>query len=456
MHLDRLGNDTQRQRLEVFDPGLEERLLLFDEFGRDLDDRPRALIEGTDQPCRVGQRVRQEGARGLCRCRAPGGRGGSERRVIAAVDQHAGKRRGVQLDGPPPAARAVDEDIGDDRLRVAAAIAQTGLGVIGAQLADHVGQVVLIDPAQSPQGRHIAPGEKIEAGEQCQHRGIGAVGLARLRRQAFAQAARATADGVEVLDNPKDGLDPLGRGVEAFGEVGDDIGTKIAGVVDLIDQEAGNPVVDRIVESRRRLLVEDVAQRRRRSREAIEVEALAGFAAAADRTGTVEAAAFSGPVIANRVGRAVVVEGFRPIVDVERRVGRGLAARDQLVGRGFALRGRLLGGSGREVVATAVEKGVLLDLGVDERFKLDIGQRQQLDRLLELDGHHQRLRLAEVEARTEAHACKVPVSPHSPLRGDGGSRPLTARNPRPDKLAGRSHRRPAPRVSPRTAHYHRR
>jgi hypothetical protein len=43
----------------------------------------------------------------------------------------------------------------------------------------------------------------------------------------------------------------------------------------------------------------------------------------------------------------------------------------------------------------------------DEAFDLQIGQRQQLDRLLQLRRHHQLLRLSQVEARREAHRRSV-------------------------------------------------
>jgi hypothetical protein len=39
----------------------------------------------------------------------------------------------------------------------------------------------------------------------------------------------------------------------------------------------------------------------------------------------------------------------------------------------------------------------------DERLDFQIGQREQLDRLLQLRRHHQRLRLARSEARPQRH-----------------------------------------------------
>ena len=56
------------------------------------------------------------------------------------------------------------------------------------------------------------------------------------------------------------------------------------------------------------------------------------------------------------------------------------------------------------------QQGVLFQRVADECLDLQIGQRQQLDRLLQLRRHHQRLRLAQVEARREAHDWVSPVS----------------------------------------------
>jgi hypothetical protein len=41
----------------------------------------------------------------------------------------------------------------------------------------------------------------------------------------------------------------------------------------------------------------------------------------------------------------------------------------------------------------------------NEALDLQIGRRQQLDCLLQLRRHHQRLRLPDIEAGAESHAC---------------------------------------------------
>ena len=56
---------------------------------------------------------------------------------------------------------------------------------------------------------------------------------------------------------------------------------------------------------------------------------------------------------------------------------------------------------GRRVVA--LEQRVLLDLALDERRQLEIGKLQQLDRLLQLRRHDERLGLPEIEPLRERH-----------------------------------------------------
>ena len=78
------------------------------------------------------------------------------------------------------------------------------------------------------------------------------------------------------------------------------------------------------------------------------------------------------------------------------------------------------------------EQRVLLELLGDEALDLEVGQREQADRLLQLRRHHQRLGLSKVEAGPQRHRS-------------------TARSSRPDRGGGHSRRRPDPRGCRRTA-----
>ena len=119
---------------------------------------------------------------------------------------------------------------------------------------------------------------------------------------------------------------------------------------------------------------------------------------------------------------AVTVE--RGGIDIERGVSCGLALADQLIdGRAFqcgaagfdrlSLSGRLLQRRG----LAEIEQGIGFQRLADERFDLEVGQRQQLDRLLELRRHHQRLGLAQVQAGAEGH-CAASSVPR-PSTGSG-------------------------------------
>ena len=104
-------------------------------------------------------------------------------------------------------------------------------------------------------------------------------------------------------------------------------------------------------------------------------------------------------------GFAVVPECFA--VEIERGVRLGVAFEHELVGGRFA-RLRILrrcdgrfGRFGR--VLAHFEQRVGVERVADEGLQLEVGQRQQLDRLLELGRHDQRLGLPQVEARAEGH-----------------------------------------------------
>ena len=150
-----------------------------------------------------------------------------------------------------------------------------------------------------------------------------------------------------------------------------------------------------------------LVQRQARRRDAFEI-----------RADIVEAA---GPsvrsILATRRGHAVgariMVEGFLTIIDIERRIILCVAADHKPIGRGrvFSLEAVAIILAGRVrligipfgVAACLIKQRVFLDLLGNEAFDLQIAQRQQFDRLLELRRHDQRLALAEIEARSERH-----------------------------------------------------
>jgi len=104
--------------------------------------------------------------------------------IIGLVDQHARQGVAVELDMPAAVGTRADIDVGHHGLQARRAELHTGLGIEAADLADHVGDVLVVDAADLAQSRDVALGEQIEVLDQGLHRGVVAVELAQLDRQA--------------------------------------------------------------------------------------------------------------------------------------------------------------------------------------------------------------------------------------------------------------------------------
>ena len=127
-------------------------------------------------------------------------------------------------------------------MRRLSAEATAGFGIIAAQLADHVGEILVIDVAQPPQPREIAARDQIEIVDQPRHARIVAVGFLGLQREAFGKIARADAGRIEGLDDAEHLLDPHQRHAEPRRDI-EQRGGQIAALVDLVDQVRGDEQV---------------------------------------------------------------------------------------------------------------------------------------------------------------------------------------------------------------------
>ena len=273
MHLDRVGDRAQGQGLEISDAIAEEILLLADDLARHLDDRLLPLVERLHQPVGAGEAVGQPGLARLV-LRAAG-----QFDIIGAVDQHARQRGAVDL-YTPAFAGAADEQVGRDRRGAVAGEAQAGLGIIAAQFADHVGQILLIHAADAAQLGQGALGQQVEIGEQPLDAGIIAVRLLRLKGEAFGERAGTHAGGIEAVDNFEHGLDREERHAQAMGGL-EQIGLQIARFADLADQLGG----DQQVHARQRaagLIHQMFLQAGRGIGETVEIDRFARTAAAAE------------------------------------------------------------------------------------------------------------------------------------------------------------------------------
>ncbi len=123
-----------------------------------------------------------------------------------------------------------------------------------------------------------------------------------------------------------------------------------------------------------------------------------------------------------------MVEGFSGKIDIQRgiRAGSAIACQQAVSGHQIAAIpiavkitvakvAVTVGGRLSVIIASVfalrLKQWIALQLFRDESFNFQIGQRQQLDRLLQLWRHHQRLAVPQVEARAERHGYKLKPSP---------------------------------------------
>ena len=286
-----------------------------------------------------------------------------------------------------------DQDVGHHRAAPMFAEGQPGAWIVAAQFGEHFGKVLRIDLAQLMQAGDLAARDQFQIVDQPRHARIVAIRLARLDRETFSQIARADPCGIERLDELQCALRFGERNVQRIGDLAQRLG-EVACFVEPFDQRAGDEYLAVVTPGSADLRVEIFGQRQRGAAVAVDGETVILAAEALRCT----------PAAVARVAVDLHLGGGK----VGRRVALGSALRDQRIRVAFLARG-----FGRVAVAILVtlagiaarrnfahfEQRVGLQRIADKRFDLEIGQRQQLDRLLQLRRHHQRLRLAQVEAR---------------------------------------------------------
>ena len=298
MHLDGFGNGPQRQWFQMADTMFEKPRLLFDQLARHLDDRPRPLVEGLEQPVGAVDTFIEKACRRL-------GRTGFENGVIIAVDQQLGQCRLVELDNPGAVTAAPYEYIGNHGSRTFAAIAQPRFWFIAAQLANHVGDVFAIDAAGADEAVDIAARHHFEIVEQHCHCRIVAIGFARLDGETFGQAACADTDGIEPM-NPRQNCGSRGGcHAETFGNRIDSF-AKVTGFVDQIDDMASDDQFGTI-EGGAGLRGQHIRERGIGSCKAVEIDMF--VTAAAGRRAPI-----------GTVARCVMVKRFAGVINIKRGV----------------------------------------------------------------------------------------------------------------------------------------
>ncbi len=236
-----------------------------------------------------------------------------------------------------------------------------------------------------------------------------------MQRQAFGQIAGEHAGRIEflqacqhALDPPRGAAEPLGGAVKPA--------LQIARLVQLVQQMKGNHPVRLLGQIGTDLFNEVLAQGARTCRSLIDPRQIAGVARAITVPPRLRVAA----EIAADLDRAVAVlaRSGAPMIAIVRcaiagqRRGKGLrgAVDRRCIGLRLCSRRRPL----LRLAFTRLQKRVLLDLGLDERAQLQVGQLQHLDRLLQLRSHDQSLALAQFKPLREAD------SVHKKLRSEPG------------------------------------
>ena len=119
-------------------------------------------------------------------------------------------------------------------MHFAAADLATRLRVIVAQLADHIHQVFIVDPANPPELRQRALGQQIQIVDQPRHRRIIAIRILGLQRQTFCQIPCTDTHRIQRLHDTQYALDVDQSDIHALGQF-QQVCLQIAAFVDLID-----------------------------------------------------------------------------------------------------------------------------------------------------------------------------------------------------------------------------
>ncbi len=157
---------------------------------------------------------------------------------------------------------------------------QARLRIETANFADHVGDVLIIDAAEFSQRRDVALGQEIEMLDQGLHRGVVAIELTQLDRQALAQVSRADAGRIEFLQHRENRLDVLWRRPQPLCGLAE-IRRQITRLVDEVDQVLADHALRRIGEGHRQLFGEMAAERNLGGDKGFEVVSLVVGGAAA-------------------------------------------------------------------------------------------------------------------------------------------------------------------------------
>ncbi len=224
----------------------------------------------------------------------------------------------------------------------------------------------------------IAACQQRQVLDETLHRRVEAVALLELDGQALGKRAGEDAGRVEMLQPAQGRLDAGDGTAEQPGD-GGKVGGEISGLVDEVDEMGGDQPVGGLLDLDRELRQEMLAQGLRPHQGLVEPR----------------------QVVPTARGAAAPGLGVAGVVEIAFALAAGhVVPETRWPRRASATAGGLGASAG---VSSALEQRILLDLALDIGRELEIRQLQQLDRLLQLRRHHQRLGLPKIEPLGKRH-----------------------------------------------------
>ena len=341
-------------------------------------------------------------------------------RRITVIDQNAGKHLGVEFDMPGAPGGGANDDVRHERLDRAASERPAGLWIELPDLGQHVGDILLIDIADLPQGGNIPFCEEGEIGDERFHRRIEAVAFAQLDGETFGEIARADARWVEGLNKRQKAIEAFDRNLQTGRSLVERTDV-IACVINGIDQHLANQAIDWISRGEGQLLFKVILEAELRRRICLEIRASPSpvpppdepdqevadspapswrseYSSGVAALSSSKALDSSVPRLSSRELRSVAKD-FRSPVRLRRLVEVLPYRRVRDVGHRLGVR-RV--NSIRRLVGT-LQQRVALELFLNEGGQLHVGELQKLDRLQKLWRHNQGLSLAHHELSTKRH-----------------------------------------------------
>jgi hypothetical protein len=255
MHADLLGDSLQVQGAQVRDAVAEEPVLPTHDFRGDLQDRLGALVERAGEPGRVLQALAQEGLLGVSACRR------GDAGIVGLVHEHPRQGVGIELDHEAAVRGCPHDHVRHEHVDRHCAEGASGLRFEGAELGQHLGEVLVVDAAQALQARQVPLRDEVEAGDERRHRGIEAVALAKLERETLSKVARTNSRRVEGLDQREHLLHLGQRRTEPLRELVERLDA-VARLVDRVDQVAADEPLARVTGCQVELVLEMLGEAR--------------------------------------------------------------------------------------------------------------------------------------------------------------------------------------------------